>query len=473
MSLPWVGIFPDAPYFTLDTGEPWTPIGQNDAIEWPELSRLFRRRAPNQAREYFQLLSESGVTVLRLMLEYCHHDHRYLERPAGHFQPAMVRLWDDIFALCEEYGLRVLLTPFDTFWMWRRWKKHPYNLANRGPCHDREQFFIDPATREHVKARLDFATARWGGSGVIFAWDLWNEIHPAYGLDSIENANLFITEISAQLCTTETRLFSRPHLQTVSTFLPLAQQRPLLSSMIYGHPTLDFASTHFYEEGTIDDPRNTVQPAISTGKLVQEALSQVPCTRPFFDSEHGPIHSFKDHHRTLKEAFDDEYFRHMQWAHFASGAAGGGMRWPNRSPHSLTPGMRAAQKSLAGFLPCIDWSRFARRNWNRELQITNRTDIAAFGCGDETQAVVWLLRTRPLRRGMLDCSAAPIRIEVAIPWRGGVINAFAWDTLTGTPAEAPAVATHEDGTTVVLTAPVITDVAIALKCRHPRSRTSR
>ncbi|TIL77742.1 MAG: hypothetical protein E5Y81_12695, partial [Mesorhizobium sp.] len=35
-----------------------------------------------------------------------------------------------------------------------------------------------------------------------------------------------------------------------------------------------------------------------------------------------------------------EYFRHLQWAHLAAGGAGGGMRWPNRSPHVLTPGMR-------------------------------------------------------------------------------------------------------------------------------------
>jgi hypothetical protein len=29
--------------------------------------------------------------------------------------------------------------------------------------------------------------------------------------------------------------------------------------------------------------------------------------RPVFDSEHGPIPSFHDRHRTLAEAFGDEY----------------------------------------------------------------------------------------------------------------------------------------------------------------------
>jgi mannan endo-1,4-beta-mannosidase len=54
-------------------------------------------------------------------------------------------------------------------------------------------------------------------------------------------------------------------------------------------------------------------PAVSTGRLIREALAEITDTRPLFDSEHGPIHTFKDHGVTLPDAFDDEYFRHMQW----------------------------------------------------------------------------------------------------------------------------------------------------------------
>ena len=413
------------------------------------------------------MLAESGVSVLRLMLEYCHHDHRYFEKPAGRFQPRMVQLWDDLFAFCEEYGLRVLLTPFDTFWMWRRWNKHPYNIANGGPCPRREEFFTDARTQEHVNRRLDFVTERWGATGTIFAWDLWNELHPAYGGDSITEANRFVTVISAHLRETELRLFGRAHLQTVSTFLPLAKQRPRLAEVIYGHPTLDFASTHFYEEGTIDHPDDTVQPAISTGELVREALAQVPCTRPFLDSEHGPIHTFKDHRRTLEERFDDEYFRHMQWAHVASGGAGGGMRWPNRKPHSLTPGMRAAQKSLAEFLRLLDWSRFARVNWNRELRATPASEVTVFGSGDGHQAVVWLLRTTPLlRSGMLNAAAEPIQVEITLPWREGEVTAKLWNTIAGQPMDAPVLARQEENGIVLTPPPLVTDLAIALRRRH-------
>ncbi len=461
MNLPWVSVSPHSPYFVTQDGKAWTPIGQNDAIDWPELSGLFRRRGIAETRRYFETLVDSGVTVLRLMLEYCHHDHRFFERPVGTFHAPMVRLWDDLFALCEEFGLRVLLTPFDTFWMWRRWGKHPYSVSGGGPCVDRRRFFLCAETRARVKQRLDFVTSRWGASGAIFAWDLWNELHPAYGLDSAEHAGEFVEDIGRHLRETERRLFGRTHLQTVSVFLPLLQEKPQLADVIYRHPELDFASTHFYEEGTIDHPKDTVRPAISTGKLVREALAHVPAERPFFDSEHGPIHTFKDHRRSLPEAFDDEYFRHMQWAHFASGGAGGAMRWPNRKPHVLTAGMRRAQKALADFLPCIDWNNFQRRNWDESVRVLGGAPVTVFASGDERQAVIWVLRTGPLRKnGMLDREAAALEVEIALPWGPReALSVQAWDTIVGRPATG----TAEVAGTVLRLTGLVGDCAVALR----------
>src|SRR5215831_15727732 len=122
--LPWVAAPKSlprvivAPYFQLDTGETFTPMGQNDAITWPEFAGLFRRKDTATAKKYVRMLADHGVTVLRLMLEYSQFDKSCFEKPAGKPQKAMIQLWDDIFSLCEENGLRVLLTPYDTFWLW-------------------------------------------------------------------------------------------------------------------------------------------------------------------------------------------------------------------------------------------------------------------------------------------------------------------------------------------------------------------
>ena len=282
------------------------------------------------------------------MLEYAETGEHFFEQPAGRFNPAMVQLWDDLFDLVEAAGLRILLTPLDTFFHWVRWDLHPYNAANGGPCTARERLMVCPGTRALIKARLEFAARRWGGSGALFAWDLWNEMHPVQGEDRPGCFADYIEDVGPFLRAVETAAHGRAHLQTVSVFGPELHWKPWLNDPIFRHPALDFANNHFYEEGTIDHPADTVQPALATGRLVREALAEIADGRPFFDTEHGPIHTFKDHGITLPEPFDDEYFRHMQWAHLASGGAGGGMRWPNRHPHRLTPGMRAAQQAMAG-----------------------------------------------------------------------------------------------------------------------------
>jgi hypothetical protein len=459
-ALPWVAHAPGVPYFALDTGEPWTPIGANEAITWPELAGLFRRRDVAGVEAHLGALRARGVTVLRLMLEYSEGAHRFLERPAGRFVPAMVRLWDDLLGMCARIGLRVLLTPFDTFWHWRRWARHPYNRRHGGPCASRAQFLSCRDTREHVKRRLAFATERWGASGVVFAWDLWNELHPAQAGGDHAAMHDFVSEVGGFLRETELRLHGRAHPQTVSAFGPALRGDPALRALVFRHPTLDFATTHFYAERTIDHPRDTVSPAVAVGALVEQALAEIADDRPFLDSEHGPIHTFKDHGHTLPEAFDDEYFRHIQWAHLAAGGAGGGMRWPNRHPHALTPGMRAAQGALARFLPLVDWTRFRRRSLSREVAIcdarTGRAlrlvtptlrpgtegpplvrlrgaEAAAFACGDAAQAVAYLLRADARAGdGTLRREVAPRPVTLVLPGlAAGEYTVTEWDPRLG------------------------------------------
>ena len=463
--LPWIEVAPGAPYFETEHGESWTPIGQNDAISWPELSGLYRRRDPAPAERYVASLAASGVTTLRLMLEYAQVRHRYLERPAGTFHPAMVRLWDDLFALCGKYGVRILLTPFDTFWMWKKWKHHPYNRANGGPCAVRSKLLTCRETRAAIKSRLTFATERWGGSGALFAWDLWNELHPAYGGNDPGCFAELIEDLSGFLRRREIDLHGRAHPQTVSIFGPLLVERPepAVIEAAFRHPSLDFHSIHLYEHGTIDDPRNTVDAAVSVGRLVSQALAEVPPERPFFDSEHGPIHTFKDRHRTLPEPFDDEYFRHIQWAHLASGGAGGGMRWPNRNPHSLTPGMRAAQKALAGFLPLVDWTRFRRRSLNGEIRISGE-GCTGFACGDSGQAVAWILRgDRRQRNGMLEKDAPPVSPVVSLPGLSpGRYRVTFWDTVEGRVTGESELSGCAGGRLCIPLPPLRTDLAFAV-----------
>jgi mannan endo-1,4-beta-mannosidase len=463
-SFPWIRVSKASPYFETDLGEPWTPVGHNDSITWPALRALYGRQDPAAVESYLEMLARRSVTVLRLMLEYSEGDDRYLEEPAGRFNPRMIRLWDDLFSLCGKHGLRILATPFDTFWMWNRWDRHPYNKLNGGPCDDRARLLLCPETRKFMKARLEFASGRWGGSGALFAWDLYNEIHPSHAGDSAGCFPEFIEDLSTALRSFEDRRYGRAHPQTVSVFGPHMILDSRIKDCIFRHPCLDFASTHFYEEGTIDFPRNTVDAAIATGRIMREALAEAPDQRPFFDSEHGPIHTYKDHRITLPEPFDDEYFRHMQWAHFASGGAGGGMRWPNRAVHILTKGMHVAQRNLSRFLPLIDWRRFRRRNLNQEIGVEGGP-LASFACASEDQAVAWLLRTDSIGSdGRLNRRATPVPARIRLPrMREGCYEVTAWDTAIGAPRAQFRLA-HGGGGLCIDTPGIVRDVALAVRC---------
>ncbi|HEV2569667.1 hypothetical protein [Sphingomonas sp.] len=255
--LQWISVAPGAPYFVEEDGAPWTPVGQDDAITWPELAGVFRRRDLPGVERHLRWLKAHGVTCLRLMMEYAQVRHRYFERPAGHVVPDMVRVWDDLFAMCERVGLRILLTPVDTFWTWLHWRWHPWNEANGGPLDHPSRLLLCGQTRGLIKKRLSFAVQRWGGSGALFAWDLWNEIHPAQAQDSADCFGEFIHDLSCHVRTLELTLYGRTHPQTVSLFGPELVLQPHLDmrSPIFRHPDLDFCSLHIYGKGAIDNPK--------------------------------------------------------------------------------------------------------------------------------------------------------------------------------------------------------------------------
>src|SRR5688500_4342467 len=74
--MPWIQVAKNSPYFITDKGDDWTPVGQNDAITWPELRGAFLRKDLSGVEFYLRMLAQHGVTCLRLMLEYCHGEHR-------------------------------------------------------------------------------------------------------------------------------------------------------------------------------------------------------------------------------------------------------------------------------------------------------------------------------------------------------------------------------------------------------------
>jgi mannan endo-1,4-beta-mannosidase len=90
--------------------------------------------------------------------------------------------------------------------MRRRWQKHPYNQKNGGPCTSKSQWLYCPDTLQALKDRMSFVIKRWGKSGVIFAWDLWNEPDPLHAGNAVANIDFFIRQLSNHIRDLEMQL---------------------------------------------------------------------------------------------------------------------------------------------------------------------------------------------------------------------------------------------------------------------------
>ena len=158
----------------------------------------------------------------------------------------------------------------------------------------------------------------------------------------------------------------------------------------------------------------------------------------------------------------------MQWAHLASGGAGGGMRWPNRSPHTLTDGMRKAQLAMSRFLPNIDWRRFHRRNISDKIEVRVggrpvTRKVARFGCASSDQALLYLLRRDSLAPdGTLDPESPALEISIALPeLPAGKVRLVVWDTVLG---QTISDSTQQLGRDGVLALPMLAgDYAVAIR----------
>jgi len=319
------------------------------------------------------------------MAEYAQYDVSYLQNPVGTFVPETVQYWDDFFALAERYGIYVIFTPWDTFWMFRNLDRNPWSAENGGPLEEPRDWLTDPEVIAAQKETWRFIIDHWGDSPNILAWELMNEVDMWWGNTS-EEIRQWTEEMASFVREYERQRWGKNHLITIS----VAQAEPTgpLADLVFRHPAIDFANTHLYYEPSVNNPPDTISAALSVNHGVRHALEQTRDNpRPYLDTESGPIGRWP-----LLPDFDVEYYHNMSWAHLASGGAGQGLRWPYTQPHTLPPEFRQVQAAMARFAAAVEWLSFTDpQNIDRQLTVT-APELIAMGTGDRHRAVVWLLR---------------------------------------------------------------------------------
>jgi mannan endo-1,4-beta-mannosidase len=469
-AMPYVRVAPGGRYFMTEDGAPFLVIGHNEGMPWPGLHNLHYERDIPTTEAYIAGLAAQGVTVLRIMLEYAQSNGWLFENPVGRPVPGTVLYWDDLIGLCERHRMRLLVLFWDTFFMSRRWKHHPYGRPGSG-FDGPGSCLTSPAALEAEKARIRFFLDRWGDSPAIFAYDLWNEIHPYWG-GSAEEQSRWVTEMARFIKGYEMERWGKRHLLTLSHFGHTPEGGYI--DLLLRHPELDFATTHVYDQagGSVQNPGNTVEGALVMQEAVRYAYAHMTDVRPYTDTESGPIHAFMTGHRPMPDAVDTEYYHNMSWAHLATSGAGSGMRWPFRHPHTLTAGMHAVQQGMARFVPALDWTRFSPRPLDAiQMQVlphdmdeprdTTPLPVLPFGCGDGEQALIWLLHDTRTTRAM--SSLPPLDLCLGDLQPGGYVATF-WETYEGVPSGEQRFAVEAGTTLARLSLPAFgRDLAVAVR----------
>lgn len=409
--------------FVFPDGRAAIPVAFNDSYTWPGLEPLWRTGDIASAEEYVAKLRVNGVNVIRMFLEaVVPESNRLLEYPLGHYNKGVVEFWDRFLPICERHGLTVLISPWDTFWINQPWTASPYNRANGGPCTDPHDFIVNAEARIWQKARIRYMIDRWGASSAIFAIDLLNE-HDIWWDATPPERKAWIDDMAAYTRAYELKRWGRVHMLTVSS--AAAEPKGIIGGNVYRSPLFEFATTHLYYRGTVNDPKNSIDPAASINHGIRYAQEQSGDGRPFTDSETGPIDRW-----IPQQPFDDLVFHHMSWAHFASGGSGAGMRWPYRLPHNLTPVMLRHLRSIAQVANRLDWKRLVPRNADARLS-TNYHGLLLMGSGDARQAIVWALHDTRLHSS-IDVIGASVTLRGMAP---GKYEITLWDTVGGFPVK--------------------------------------
>jgi mannan endo-1,4-beta-mannosidase len=381
-------------YFQLEDGNDFLPIGYDQMPDFPEsLYLVYPVNNPiynkDALRAYFSKMHDHGVNTLRVWSEAPDYFYRYLllEDPVGVFNPAFAQFFDDVFEIAEEYEIYILLTPYDTFWQHFRWSYYPYDWTNGGPCHTEGEGLTTDRSFEYEKARMKWFVDRYGNSDYLFGWDIMNEIDWTWGGPTAATIRTWTDRMSSWLIQYERLKWGKNHIITVNTAgTPTSGD---VRYSVFRHPNIDFSTTHMYED-EIANPQNVIAPAVRVNTTVKSALSQFVSgdMRPYFDSEDGPIAP----DAPLTEAFDNEYYHNMIWAHLASGGAGSNLRWPFRSG-GPTEGMFDYDLAMSQIIKNINWSKFASVNIDSSVTVTAPGHtVIKMACGDTYTALVFVLQ---------------------------------------------------------------------------------
>ena len=238
----WVALAGDHATLQTADGRPLRLLGWN--VCWGHTHGTYNYD------EWFAAMEKAGLNAARLWMApwwaNVEQEHGTLTR---YGQPGVWQL-DQVFAAAERHGIYLFLC-LDYHGMFQTdnpawggtgnwWNRHPYNVANGGPCRTANDFFTDPAARHLYEKRLRYLVARYGASPRLLAWQFFNEIDNVFEPRGLRGADVIAWhgELARRLRRMD------PYAHLITTSLTGGSDRPEMWAV----PELDFAVFHSYDE---------------------------------------------------------------------------------------------------------------------------------------------------------------------------------------------------------------------------------
>lgn len=447
----------------LYPGEIWIDGAMRNFVENPGVE--------GDAGGYFDALSSYGVNTLRIALEWLNlpssgpgaaespNGTYWIESSPGVFNPAMRSYLHNVIDLAHQYGMRLILHPFNTFNFRTQFENTPYATSNGGPLSTIDDFFQNSTVLtmaiNRVNTVLDWVDQSGHPETVIGLEPINEWDAPAWTINASGNSD------SARTVEMRTRSKFMVRLaQSVKAVHPTALlihtgdevvPRGPVARAVFQSEAFDILAPHLYTRTTGEPVNNpdtdkSIRPAIDYAGIGAYWMTYRRDNRPVHNGEWGltsynwstnrtyytGVSAVTDPSKPWTVAMDTDMFRTTGWASFASGMASPGMRLGGNEMRDLVPNvirpethgflplplpesMRQIQSSFSDFvsdemLP-INWANFNATSLAGRMRFGNvaRNALHAFGSSDGSQGIVYVLENQNVSTGTV--SGATLTID--------------------------------------------------------------
>lgn len=398
----------DSRYMELSDGTPYIPNGLN--MISPQGLRTTEEGLAQMDR-WMKALADTGGNYIRIWLSSPFWDPEH-ER-AGVYDEQQAKRVDALLQLARRHGIRVKMTiehfrEIDPANVRQSWAlKSLHHVSRGGTAKDMPDWLANEASRAQFRQKLAWLRDRFGEQGVIYAWELWNEVNAVRGGDYLGWSEAMLPELA--------RLFPRNMaIQSLGSFDSDRARDPYRRLCQMQHN--DVAQVHRYLDpgASLSVCHGPVD--VLAADAVRELLAMNP-GRPVILAEGGAVEPRHTGPFKLYAKDSEGIILHdVLFAPFFAGAAGAGQCWhwgEYVDRNNLWHQFRAFADTVQGIDPAAE---------GFEPLMIDHPRLRVYLLKGKRTSLVWCRDTENTWQAELEAGRAPEELRDVVLTLGDVVS---------------------------------------------------